>query len=40
MFIDEARIYVKAGDGGNGCHSFYRDKYQRRGIPDGGNGGR
>ncbi len=40
MFIDEAKIYVKAGDGGNGCHSFYRDKYQRRGIPDGGNGGR
>ena len=40
MFIDEARIYVKAGDGGNGCRSFYRDKYQRRGIPDGGNGGR
>ena len=39
MFIDEARIYVKAGDGGNGCRSFYRDKYQRRGIPDGGNGG-
>jgi GTP-binding protein len=39
MFIDEARILVKAGDGGNGCHSFYRDKYQRRGIPDGGNGG-
>jgi GTP-binding protein len=40
MFIDETKIYVKAGDGGNGCQSFYRDKYQRRGIPDGGNGGR
>ena len=40
MFIDEAKIYVKAGDGGNGCRSFYRDKFQRRGIPDGGNGGR
>lgn len=39
MFIDEGRIYVKAGDGGKGCQSFYRDKYQRRGIPDGGNGG-
>jgi len=39
MFVDEARIYVKAGDGGNGCHSLYRDKYQRRGIPDGGSGG-
>ena len=40
MFIDEVRIHVKAGDGGNGCYTFYRDKYQRRGIPDGGNGGR
>jgi len=39
MFIDQARIYVKAGNGGNGCQSLYRDKYQRRGIPDGGNGG-
>jgi len=40
MFIDEAKIYVKAGDGGDGCRSFYRDKYQRHGIPDGGDGGR
>lgn len=40
MFIDEAKIYVKAGDGGDGCRSFYRDKYTRYGIPDGGNGGR
>jgi len=40
MFIDEAKIYVKAGDGGNGCQSFYRDRYQRYGIPDGGNGGK
>ncbi len=40
MFIDQAKIYVKAGDGGRGCRSFYRDKYQRKGIPDGGNGGR
>ncbi|MFH1577946.1 MAG: Obg family GTPase CgtA [Candidatus Omnitrophota bacterium] len=39
MFIDEAKIYVKAGDGGNGCRSLYRDKYQRQGIPDGGDGG-
>ncbi|MBU1871253.1 MAG: GTPase ObgE [Candidatus Omnitrophica bacterium] len=39
MFIDEAKIYIKAGDGGNGCQSLYRDKYQRRGIPDGGAGG-
>jgi GTP-binding protein len=40
MFIDSAKIFVKAGDGGRGCRSFYRDKYQRRGIPDGGDGGR
>ncbi|MFA5275368.1 MAG: GTPase ObgE [Candidatus Omnitrophota bacterium] len=40
MFIDNAKIYVKAGDGGKGCNSFYRDKYQRFGIPDGGDGGR
>jgi GTP-binding protein len=40
MFIDQAKIYVKAGNGGKGCHSFYRDKYQRHGIPNGGDGGR
>lgn len=40
MFIDSAKIYVKGGSGGKGCHSFYRDKYTRRGIPDGGNGGK
>ena len=40
MFIDEAKIKVKAGNGGNGCQSIYRDKYQRRGIADGGNGGK
>lgn len=40
MFVDEARVNVKAGDGGNGCQSLYRDKYQRRGIPDGGDGGK
>lgn len=39
MFIDEAKIYVKAGSGGDGCRSFYRDKYCRRGRPDGGEGG-
>lgn len=39
MFIDNAIIYVKAGKGGQGCNSIYRDKYTR-GIPDGGNGGR
>lgn len=40
MFVDTAKIYVKAGDGGDGCSSRYRDKYNRRGIPDGGPGGR
>lgn len=40
MFIDRAKIYVKAGDGGKGCESYYRDKFQREGIPDGGDGGK
>lgn len=40
QFIDEARIYVKAGDGGNGCVSFRREKFIERGGPDGGNGGK
>lgn len=38
-FIDEAKIYVKAGDGGNGCSSLYRDRVNRIGTPDGGPGG-
>jgi len=40
MFIDSAKIYVKGGRGGKGCSSLYRDKYTRKGIPDGGNGGK
>lgn len=39
-FIDEAKIKVKAGDGGRGCVSFRREKYIPRGGPDGGNGGK
>jgi GTP-binding protein len=39
VFIDQAKIYVKGGSGGRGCKSFYRDKYTRLGIPDGGDGG-
>lgn len=39
MFIDQATIYVKAGNGGNGIVSFRREKYIPKGGPDGGNGG-
>jgi len=39
MFIDCVKIFVKAGDGGDGCSSIYRDRFNRVGRPDGGPGG-
>jgi GTP-binding protein len=40
QFIDQVKVYVKAGNGGRGCISFRREKYIPRGGPDGGDGGR
>ena len=39
-FLDQAKIYVKAGNGGDGCISFRREKYIEFGGPDGGDGGK
>ena len=40
QFLDQAKVYVRAGDGGNGCVSFRREKFIEFGGPDGGDGGK
>ena len=40
MFVDEVKVYLKAGNGGHGCMSFRRERFRPKGGPDGGNGGR
>ena len=39
-FLDEAKIFIKSGDGGPGCAGFRREKFISHGGPDGGDGGR
>ena len=40
QFLDQAKVFLRAGDGGNGCVSFRREKYIEFGGPDGGDGGK
>ena len=40
QFLDQAKIYIQSGKGGNGCISFRREKYIEFGGPDGGSGGK
>ena len=40
MFVDEIKVYARAGHGGKGCVAFQREKYRPKGGPSGGNGGR
>ena len=40
MFIDRARVYIKAGKGGDGMIAFHREKFVERGGPSGGDGGK
>jgi len=40
MFVDTAKIHIKAGDGGKGCQSLYKDRYSRYAVPNGGAGGK
>ena len=39
-FLDEAKVFIRSGDGGNGCVAFRREKFIEHGGPSGGNGGR
>jgi len=40
VFVDSVKVDIRAGNGGNGCKSLYHDRYERKGRPDGGDGGK